>query len=455
MLYYLIRILAVLSLERFFHSIVVEHRERIPVDRPIIFVANHPNAVMDAMLMSYAVGRRIHFVAKSTLFTNRIACWFFGKLGVVPIYRLQDDPAQMHRNVDMFRRLYDLLERGGSFLIFPEGRSEPVRKIEPIKTGAARIAFGAEKESDFRLGVVIMPVGLNYSDYERFRSDVYCRFGHPIIPGELKKEYEEDPLRAVRSVTREIRVSLEKLTTYLPEIDLEETVSNLEAIYKKELMMDLGMKAKSMKDDFLVTKGIIKAVEWFYERHPQRAQRMQKRIASYLTTLERLHIKDEFLSVGRPGIGFRRRSKAWLFMVVGFPLFVWGTINNVAPYLVPRWFVNRFVEQKTSVSSIKLLVGFGSFTVFYALQIWLGWYSFHHKWFTIIYAVSLIPSGNYALYYLKKARNYRQHLIFLSLFYRRRILIYSLIRQRMRLMESLNRARDEYFAATGTAFRPS
>ncbi|MEE9167170.1 MAG: lysophospholipid acyltransferase family protein [Candidatus Neomarinimicrobiota bacterium] len=455
MLYTLIRLVAILSLERFFHNIVVEHRERVPKNRPTIFVANHPNTMIDAMLVGYAVGKRIHFLAKGTLFTNRIASWLLGRMGLVPLYRYQDDPAQMLRNEEVFRRLYDHLRQGGSFLIFPEGTSEPERRLQRIKTGAARIAFGAENEYDFRLGVHIVPVGLNYSDYEKFRSDAYCRFGHAIIPGELKREYEKDPTQAVRSVTNRIKVNLEKLTTYLPEDGLAETVSNLERIYKKELMVDLGMKLKSMKDDFLATKGIIRAVEWFYHNQRERVEQIQKRIATYLRNLERLHIRDEFLSPRRSGLGFRKRLKAWLLMVLGFPLYLWGTINNFIPYILPRWYVNRFVDKKTFVSSVKLLVGLGSFVIFFSLQSWFTWHLFHARWITILYAISLIPSGNFALYYFRKASNYRQHMIFLSLFYRRRNLVYDLIQQRMELIESLNRARDEYLAATRTVFRPS
>lgn len=455
MIYAFIKALTTLSLKRFFRKIVVEHSDRVPGDSPTIFVSNHPNTMIDAMVVGYAVGKRIHFVAKSTLFSNRVASWFLRKLGMVPIFRPQDDPDQMHRNVEVFQMLYDLLEKGGCFLLFPEGISEPARRLQPIRTGAARIALGAEEKSDFRLGVRIVPVGLNYSAPERFRSDVYCRFGYPIVPGELKGQYESDPVQAALDLTERIRINLEKLTTHIQKDELEETVSNLEKIYKRELMVDLGMKLKSMKDDFLVTKGIVKAVEWFQNHQPERAQQLRKKIGRYLKTLNRLHIKDEFLSPTRSGIGFLQRLNAWMYLVLGFPLFVWGLINNFVPFILPLFYARRFVKQKTLVSSMKLMMGLGSFAIFYGLQTWLVWLLFSSKWVTAFYAVSLIPSGNFALSYLRKAKNYQQHLIFLSIFYRKRLLIYDLIRQRMRLIEALDRARDEYMAATGTQFRPS
>ena len=448
MLYTIIKAIAVLSLERFFDRIVVENREGLPEGVPTIFVANHPNTMMDALTVGYSVGRRLSFVGKSTLFSGKITSWFLSRSGLVPIYRREDDPTQTDRNEEVFRKLYDLLENKGSFLIFPEGISKPARKIQPVKTGAARIALGAEEKHDFRLGVQIVPVGLNYTDYQRFRSDVYCRFGKPIVAGEYKERYQKDSFQAVLDMTEEIRSRLEKVTTHVGEESLTRVISNLETVYKKELMTDLGMEEMSLKDDFLVTKGIINAVEWFHEHQPERVRQIAGKINNYLSTLRRLHLKDEFLSTRERGIRFMKRFRAWMLLIIGFPVFLWGLANNIIPYVIPRWYVHRFTKQKTFVSTVKLLVGLGSFILFYTLQSFLFWNLFHSPWLTTLYAITLVPSGNFSLYYLRKASKYRQHLLFLSLFYRRRILIYELIRKRMRLIESLNRARDEYLTET-------
>ena len=455
MFYYFIRLLAILSLERFFHKIDVEYRDQIPEDLPTIYVANHPNSMIDAMIVGYAVGQRICFTAKSTLFSNKIAAMILRRIGMVPVFRRHDDPNMMFKNEEVFSQLYEHLEKKDSFLIFPEGISEPERKIQPVKTGAARIAFGVEERNNFELGVQIIPVGLNYSEYRKFRSDVYCRFGRPISLITCREKYEKDPAQAVRDLTHDIELNLKKLTTHVEEDKLSEIVSDLEAIYKKELMTDLKMERKSMKDDFLVTKGIIQAVEWFNQHQPDRMKRVHKKIRSYLRNLERLHIKDEFLSPHRSGIGFIKRLKAWMFLILGFPIYLWGLLNNILPFILPRFYVNKFIKQKTFISSVKLMVGLGSFIVFYTIQSWLCWYLFHNKWMTILYVISLVPSGNFVFFFVKKARNYRQHLVFLSLFYRRRILVYNLIRQRMRLIESLNRARDDYFSASGTGSQTS
>ncbi|MCH8068312.1 MAG: hypothetical protein IID16_03415, partial [Candidatus Marinimicrobia bacterium] len=92
------------------------------------------------------------------------------------------------------------------------------------------------------------------------------------------------------------------------------------------------------------------------------------------------------------------------------------------------------------------MVGIAAFVLFYTIQIWLSWFLFHDKSISIIYGLTLVPSGNFALEYYRRAQNYRQHLIFLSLFYRKRSLIYGLIQKRMALIESLNEAKEEFLS---------
>ncbi len=448
MFYFFLHLLAVLSLNRFFNKIIVEHADKVNYDIPTIFVANHPNTMMDALIVGYAVKKRLFFIAKSTIFSNRIASWFLTKTGIVPIYRKQDDPSKMAQNKEVFEKLYEFLEAGRSFLIFPEGISIPDRRIHRIKTGTARIALGIEERNDFKLGVQIVPVGLNYSDIERSRSNVYCRCGRSILPGDYREDYLNDPVQAVNKLTEEIRSSLEHLTTTVGEVEFGSVVAALETVYKKELMIDLGMNKKSDKDEFFTTKGIINAVQWLYQHRPKWARKIEEELRKYLRTLERLNLRDEFLSPKRSGVRTAKRVRSWFFLVIGFPIYLWGSVNNFIPYGIPRWFTKYFTKQETFVSSVKLMLGIGSFAIFYSLQIWLCLYLFDDKLVATFYAISLPITGNYSLFYLRKIANYRQHLVFISLFYRRKDLIYRLIQQRIKLIEELNRAKDEYMAAS-------
>ena len=446
MLYHLLRPIAITGINLFYNSISVEHQERIPKKGPVIFAANHPNTMMDPLIVAASCGRRVSFLARSTLFFNSFTSWIMRTVGIIPVYRKIDAEDDMQKNKDMFIATYHHLERNHGLLIFPEGISTPERIIHKIKTGAARIGLGAEDKNDFLLNVQIIPAGINYSASTKFRSDVHCKFGRPIKLIDFKEKYQKDNWLAVEEVTNQLREALEKLTTTVSDQADENIVKSLETIYKKELTVDLGMDKKSKSDDFKISKGIIRALEWFSKNKPKWTLEMKSSILQYINMLDKLNIRDEFLSTSQSKVTIYRRIQSWLFLIIGFPLFVYGFIINYLPYKISGhlavWAVKGHVAD---ISSKKMLIGLGLFVFWYSILILL----FHSlelgSIWTILFFLTFIPTGNFSLYYFRKAKNYQQHIRFLKIFYQKRILLYQLIEKRLSIINELNKAKDDYF----------
>jgi hypothetical protein len=64
---------------------------------------------------------------------------------------------------------------------------------------------------------------------------------------------------------------------------------------------------------------------------------------------------------------------------------------------------------------------------------------------TVLWGLSIIPSGNFVLTYLDGFNGYRQHLRFMSLFYKERGLIFELIQERIKIIHFINQAKEQYF----------
>lgn len=449
MLYQIIKVVAIYAVRTFFNRIIIKNRRYLPETGPIIFAANHPNSMMDPLLVGYACKHRLHFLAKSTLFNRRLNKWFLSHLGLIPVYRRLDNPDKMQKNQEMFQACYDLLSEKKCILIFPEGISIAERMLHKIKTGAARIGLGAEDHHDFQLNIAIIPVGINYSDVVRFRSDVYVRYGKPIAVRDYEDLYRKDPIEAVNQLTRQIETALSKLTTTVKQQDVEKIVEQLETIYKKELLLDLKMKTRDKHADFAVTKGLINAVEWYYEHDRPRVEKFMGLLNRYINNLERMHLRDEFLSPATQDITLWKRVKAFLFLVLGTPIFLLGLINNYIPYKIPRWYTEKFVDSKASWAPMKLVIGAAAFIPYYTILLFLVAQLVPNGWWVFAYALTLIPSGNFVLKYVHKANAYRQHLRFMAIFYHKRILIYKIIEQRMELIQILNAAKQDYMEAVG------
>src|SRR5688572_18951274 len=131
-------------------------------DGPVLVVANHPNALLDPLIIFRVAGRVVRPLAKEPLFHHPIIGPVLKALGGLPVYRKQDNPELMHQNERTFDAAVAALHEGDAVQIYPEGQSHSEARITPLKTGAARIALRAEADADWKLGLQITPVGLTY-----------------------------------------------------------------------------------------------------------------------------------------------------------------------------------------------------------------------------------------------------------------------------------------------------
>ncbi len=140
-MYALLRAAAAVSLRWYYRGVRIRGVERIPRGRPLLLVVNHPNALVDALLVGCAVPWRVMILAKATLFKNRVTGALLRWLGVLPVRRASDERASGRvdpmRNRETFLAVREALRRGATVLIFPEGKSHDEPAIAPLKTGAA------------------------------------------------------------------------------------------------------------------------------------------------------------------------------------------------------------------------------------------------------------------------------------------------------------------------------
>ncbi len=120
--------------------------ETVPRRGPVLLVANHPNSLLDPLLVAAVAGRPVRFLAKAPLFADWKIGWLIRAAGAIPVYRRADDPASMDRNEEMFRAVHAALAGGAAVGIFPEGLSHSEPALAPLRTGAARIG-GRSSES--------------------------------------------------------------------------------------------------------------------------------------------------------------------------------------------------------------------------------------------------------------------------------------------------------------------
>ena len=185
MLYRLLRVIAAIALRWYYAEIVVQGAERAPRSGPLLIVANHPNALIDPLLVGTTLAQPVLLTAKATLFENPALSPLLSAVGVVPLRRAKDEEsgvrgeARADRNAAAFSSVTAALRRGGAVLIFPEGISHDAPTIAPLRSGAARIVLQAHSEGV--RGIQLVAVGLIYEEKERPNSHVLVRVGDPFM----------------------------------------------------------------------------------------------------------------------------------------------------------------------------------------------------------------------------------------------------------------------------------
>ncbi len=198
----------------FFRHVSRTGLERLPCDAPVVLVANHNNSVVDSFLLLGLPGPRLTLLAKSTLFSHPAMGPLLALAGALPVYRRGDPGVDVTRNRGTFERCQAVLAGCGRVALFPEGTSHNAGGRLPLKTGAARIALGAEIARG-PLGLRVVPVALRYEHKQRFRSRVWVHVGKPIDPAPevllCRSEHAAAPHPgAARSLTRRIEAGLDE-----------------------------------------------------------------------------------------------------------------------------------------------------------------------------------------------------------------------------------------------------
>jgi len=365
-LYQLLRPLA-RPLARLFHRrLTIENSARVPQKGPIVIASNHPNMMLDVLLLGASTRRTLHFLGKAALFRNPILGRFLRYCGVLPVHRRKESPSPMEENLETFAACHRLLASGGAIAIFPEGISHDRDAVLPLKTGCARIVLEAEAKRGFGLSSVIVPVGITFSSRELFRSDALVVFGEPLDASPHFDAYREGrESEAVKALTLKLESALKSLATHVPREEDEKLLRTLRGFF--------AQATAPTSDRLLVDRTLVEAVADFRDRHPLEYRRLRRRVLGYGRVLDVLGLSPgEIDRTYRLGPVARYLAPRVLLSAAGFPLFAAGGLFHYLPYKIPAVVARFFAPEPVERGTIKLLAGLVTFPLFYALAVVLS-----------------------------------------------------------------------------------
>ena len=433
----------------YFRRVEVSGRRHVPAAGPLILASNHPHSITDALVLGLGAGRMLHYLAHSGLFRNRWKAAFLRSSGVIPVYRRHDVKGAAERNVEMFGACHEVMEKGGAIGIFPEGTSEDERRVQKLKTGTARIALQSEEKNGWRLGVVIVPVGLNFESRQRFRTRVLLRFGEPIVAADYREAYESDPFEAVSELTSVLHDAIRRGVVNIDHTEFAELVQDVEMVYKGELLARAGLVIpgrSKFKRDQTVSREIARARDYFFERSPDVIWRVGKLLKEYRRKLERLHLRDEMLRKEKGPSVTGATTKFVALGTLGLPIAVYGAMWNYIPYKLIGWLALRLAPNVAKVHYVQLTMGALVFLLYYGPLLYLVYRALGPVG-AAVFAVTVPPAGLFARAFARRMVWRRGMIRFAYLDLAHGYHVQKLRHQRQRLIDELDAALEEYLRA--------
>mgnify|MGYP001082652081 CR=1 FL=1 len=394
----------------FYRNIEILNFQNIPEKGHLIFTPNHQNALMDALAILCTIKRRSVFLARSDIFKKPTVAAILYFLKILPIYRIRDGYELLKKNKEIFQKTTDVITNEKcTLVILPEGNHAGMRRLRPLKKGFARIAFQTEEANNFGLDIHIVPVGIDYENYQAFRSKLSLNFGKPVPVSNHYEAYKKNPAIAINAIKDELSSQIKPLIVDIETEDYYELFNNARVIYA-------AATENAGKDSLLFHQHVVKQLQKTLKQTPEKIAGLNEQIYQYMEKTKALNL--DFREPVRKMNVFRLFNKSFWLMLFS-PIYLYGLLNNILPYQLTKWAAGKIKDPqfKSSFSFVVSLVAFPLFNIIQTLIFMF----FVSGWLWVaLYFISVPLSGIFAWHYANCFRSNWKNWKIYGLFSRRK-----------------------------------
>ncbi|MBK6903257.1 MAG: 1-acyl-sn-glycerol-3-phosphate acyltransferase [Saprospirales bacterium] len=358
MLFYLVKYPIFLALMVYFRRIHYSHRSRIPKGRRIIFAINHPSAFLDALISGAFLPFPLYFFIRGDAYINPLVRAILLSLHTLPIFRFRDGFNRLKGNQETFDRSYLILKKGTSpIMLAAEGGNSERQRLLSLQKGAAKLAFGAFTEQGLK-DIVLVPIGVNYTDVQRFRSSAMVSVGEPLYLENYLDSYSNDPRLTVQQLTSDLERNMREVVVQIDRPEDEAWANPL---------LDIAREGEGPRWPFSSQASPL-------EREFQRVGRINKMsreekaacwkdLMSYRELLEKAGLRSFHPS--KIGIG---NIAGYFLGIIPFSL-AW--LLNRPPLVLAHWIARSKVPSPVFFPSVRFVLGLFVYMGYGLLACWV------------------------------------------------------------------------------------
>jgi 1-acyl-sn-glycerol-3-phosphate acyltransferase len=377
----------------FYRRVIVLGRDQINLDDHLIFAPNHQNALMDALAVVFTLKGQPVFLARADIFKKKFIASLLYFLKILPVYRMRDGYGSLKGNDEIFDKTIDVLRNKNGLVILPEGTHDGFRRLRQLKKGICRIAFQAEESSEFKLNIKIIPVGLEFSHYSRYRQVLTVIYGRPIEVSEFNALYRESPEIALNELRSKLSSEMKRIMVHIDSEEDYEAIDELRSIINGRFS-DKVRFPKLFRDRILIEK---------LNRLKIKDLPLYQRICALSLQVKE---KAQALNTDNRLLAKKKHPLGWLIagfagLIAALPLFIYGNIFNLTLLEIPNFQVRKIKDVQFR-ASLKYGYSLALAFIITPVALILSFIIFSPWWIAVLVFLSLPLSGLIAwLYYLE------------------------------------------------------
>ncbi len=340
------------NLRHSYRKVEVRGKENIPQDGAIMIAPNHCNTLMDALVILRAFNDQTVFGARADIFNKPLIARIMYFLRILPMVRQRDGLRNVLKNHETQETIVETLEHGVRFCMYPEGRHRPAHSLQTLGKGTFRAVLAANAKFGDKMPVYIIPTGIEYGDYFRFRSTSLITFGKPINVTEyVKGQNVDNEVQLIEPLRKELASRMSELITFIKDdADLYRKWALTKILAVSEGRM-YGNYGTSLYEGMLANRKTVDSIEKAFEADPE-------------TMSELLEKTDEFEKKRRrKGLSiysFSRKNSILkvigkiLAAIIGLPYYIFSAIISA-----PMWLAYKFLQSRIRDKAFHNTIGFG------------------------------------------------------------------------------------------------
>lgn len=324
LLYSILRPFVDFNARRSYRRFEVHGQENLPKDGALIYGINHSNTLMDALVVLATSHHKKVFMARGDIFANPTVAKILRFTRILPLFRIRNGVAAVRNNTDSMEQAVDVVHDKVGLYLFPEGRHRTKHSLLQLSKGIFHIALDSNREFGQEQPVYIVPVGIEYGDYFRYRSTCMVNFGEAInVTDFIKNSTEENEAVLMNQLREMLGGRISQLITYIP--DNEDYDAIWEIVKMKNEKRAGGLYKKMLRNRATVEK-----IQNYKEQHPEDAQTLFEKVLKFADDRVKNKISVTSTAKKRPLV-----NSLWKLIValVGFPYFVASTVANAIAWI--------------------------------------------------------------------------------------------------------------------------